>query len=143
MTKEEYKGYQERVSKFFEREGINNLSLAGGVEESFFSSRSCDCCGSLLGGDRWPVSGWNAHSKEIYCYDICPDCRYYAEYGQLDDMQMLEMEEQEAARLEGEIEHLRNKAFKEGSTIEIESRIDDLCCEHLAIFEKQAKREEG
>jgi len=45
MTKKEYKEYQERVSAFFEREGINNLSLEEG-EEAYFSGRPCECCGS-------------------------------------------------------------------------------------------------
>jgi hypothetical protein len=108
MNREEYKDYEKRVNKFFEREGINNLSIAVSEDsedsicpgcnnerdfESHFSHINCECCSRSLGGDRYHCTGYNPETKDIYCYDICIDCYYYAEYGQLDDMTMLEIEE--------------------------------------------------
>lgn len=107
MNKREYKEYCERVDNFFKREGLNNLSLAVSEEsdnicpgcneersfEPSFSWHSCDSCGSNLGGDRYHCTGYNEKEEEIYCYDVCPDCYYFAEYGCLDDMSMIEIEE--------------------------------------------------
>lgn len=105
MDKQEYKDYQESVSDFSEREGITNLTsehseerdhcLICGEElgiDPFFSWRSCECCGSHLGGNREHASGYNPKTKEGQCYDVCEDCLYYAEYGQLGDMTMLDIE---------------------------------------------------
>ena len=104
MNKKEYVLYEEAVNSFFRMEGINSLSTTSEEEpvclgckeeqssEPFFSWSSCDCCGSTLGGNRYHVSGYNQEFKQIFCYDVCPDCYYYAEYGQLDDMTMMEVE---------------------------------------------------
>ena len=109
MNEAEYAEYEKTVGKFFEREGINNLT-SGVIEceecghnypdndyapcdcgidydsasESYFTWRSCDCCGRL-GGDKETATGYNPTTKEIYTYEICLDCVYYAEYGQLCD----------------------------------------------------------
>ena len=99
MNKKEYKEYQERVNKFFKREGINNLSLEDG-EESFFTSQPCECCNRELGGDRYHCSGYNPQTEDTTCYDVCWDCLYYAEYGHLDDMQMLDIERETVYRIE-------------------------------------------
>jgi len=48
-----------------------------------------------LSGDRYHCSGYCPESKEVYFYDVCCDCLYYAEYGQLDDVTMMDMEEEE------------------------------------------------
>jgi hypothetical protein len=93
MNKQEYAEYEKAVKDFFEVEGLANLSrIQGEDEESFFSWNSCDCCGTTLGGDRIDANGYNPMTNEIQEYTICTDCEYYAEYGQLDDMTMLDLE---------------------------------------------------
>ncbi len=57
-----------------------------------FSHLPCDVCDRHLGGDRHPYALHN-RGADLVAVDICSDCRYYAEYGQLDDMTMLEIEE--------------------------------------------------
>ena len=91
MTKDEYANYEQNVAAFFTNEGINGLTTDD--EESYFSWAPCECCGSTLGGDRYRASGFNPKDREVYKYEICTDCMYYAEYGQLDDMTMLGLEE--------------------------------------------------
>jgi hypothetical protein len=91
MTFIEYKDYERRVARFFKAEGINNLSDKGVETESYFSHSPCECCKRPLGGDRFDMTGYNPSDGEIYEYEICPDCRYYATYGKLDDMTMMEM----------------------------------------------------
>jgi hypothetical protein len=138
MTRKEYNEYVDTVEKFFDREGINNLSQVDSEEESYFSWSSCDCCNSGLGGDRYHSNGfrptplsevsfkrvlsllwsvicllWSVtiqpksfdsslrrikHNEisigDILEYEICSDCLYYAEYGCLDDMTMMDIEEE-------------------------------------------------
>lgn len=109
-TKDDYSAYERAVAAFFKRERIDNLSpeygdncehecrICGettGINEGSFCWRPCDCCGRALGGDRYHANGYSAHYGEAYCYSVCGDCIYYAEYGQLDDMTMLEIEEPE------------------------------------------------
>lgn len=94
MTKQEYADYQAAVADFMEREGLANLSSKTG--ETFFSWRPCQCCGTTLGGDREECNGYNPTTQEVQEYDcVCTDCIYYSEYGQLDDMTMLEIERSE------------------------------------------------
>lgn len=57
-----------------------------------FSWGSCDACGSRLGGDRYQAHGFTKDGGLVHL-SICVDCQYYLEYGQLDDMSMLEIEE--------------------------------------------------
>jgi hypothetical protein len=118
MNRAEYAAYESAVKKFFESEGITNLSGGhlkhddddcGGewndkgkcvicgtdreaYNEHFFSWRPCECCKRQLGGDREHATGYNPTTKEIQEYSVCQDCLYYAEYGQLDDTTMLEVE---------------------------------------------------
>lgn len=97
-TKEKYENYQKKVADFFEREGINNLSTKSEDEdghEPYFSWRSCECCQTTLGGDRYDCTGYHPKQKEIYEYSVCSDCLYYAEYGQLDDQSMIDIEDSE------------------------------------------------
>lgn len=109
MDKKTYNEYKIAVELFFLNEGIEHLSIACSEEEPncpccgdeysgepFFSWSNCDCCGSPLGGNRYHVTGFNKEHDQIICYDVCQDCLYYTEYGQLDDMSMLEIEENEA-----------------------------------------------
>ena len=116
MTKKEYAEYQAAVAAFFEKEGIENLS-SGHIrcpdcqedfsddgpcpdcgksvedfpDEPFFSWRPCECCGRPLDGDRYHATGYNRTEDAIQEYDVCTDCIYYAEYGQLDDTTMEEI----------------------------------------------------
>ena len=119
MNAKEYKEYQQDVDAFFKREGIQNLSTkydeeTGENEESFFSWYPCECCGSTLGGDREHCDGWNPTLKEVQEYTVCVDCVYYAEYGQLGDMAMLEIEHNErlAARKAAD-KLMRSKELKD------------------------------
>ena len=94
MNKQQYADYQAAVAEFMESEGLQNLSIVEGFEEPYFSWSPCDCCGSPLGGDRYDCNGYNSDTKEVQeGYSVCVDCVYYAEYGQLDDMTMLEIGE--------------------------------------------------
>lgn len=92
MDKQEYRDYEARVKTFFQKEGIANLSAIPN-NEPYFSHQPCECCKRNLGGDRIDANGYNPKTKEIYNYSICLDCEYYAEYGQLDDMTMLDIED--------------------------------------------------
>ena len=91
-TKKDYEEYKQRVAAFMQRENINCLSF-NSDREPYFSWRPCECCGDTLGGNRYDVAGYNNADKEIYLYAVCPDCLCYTEYGQLDDMTMMDMEE--------------------------------------------------
>lgn len=99
MNKQEYQEYEQSVADFFEREGLSNLSADSNVYEEgciepHFSWSRCDCCNRPLGGDRTDCNGYNPTTKEVQDgYSICCDCYYYAEYGRLDDMTMLEIED--------------------------------------------------
>ncbi len=98
MTKQEYSDYEQAAAAFFAQEGIQNLSTVAdedGDTEPSFSWRSCDCCGSGLWGDRYDANGWNPTEKQVQEYSVCQDCIYYAEYGQLDDMTMLDVRRSE------------------------------------------------
>lgn len=104
MNKKEYEEYKQDVADFLEREGLNCLSYDSdeyeeGCVEPHFSWSSCDCCGDSLGGNRTDCSGYNPTTKEVQKgYSVCDDCIYYLEYGRLDDLTMLEIEESEKAQ---------------------------------------------
>lgn len=81
---------KERAEGFFKKEGIHNLSTVEGecnqcgdpnTEETFFSSSRCECCGGLP-GDRYHATAWHEESKQVFCYEVCPECIYYAAYGE-------------------------------------------------------------
>ena len=94
-TKAEYEKYEKSVEGFFKREGISNLSQIqdkDGYCEPDFSGIPCECCGRTEGGDRYDCNSYNPKTKEVQEYSVCTDCVYYAEYGQLDDMTMSEVE---------------------------------------------------
>ena len=61
-------------------------------EEPHFSWNSCDCCGGTLGGNREVAHGIDEDGN-LHHFHICEDCVYYLEYGHLDDMTMLRIEE--------------------------------------------------
>ncbi len=56
-----------------------------------FSRSECEACGSTLGGARYAAHGRN-EASEIIHFDVCADCLYFLNYGQLDDTTMMEME---------------------------------------------------
>lgn len=106
MTPEEYKDYQASVDR--ELKGLTAISSGycpgcSDCEESVqeyagekfieasFSSRSCEVCNSHLGGDRSPVHACDSNG-DILHFEACQDCVYFLEYGQLDDMSMMEIE---------------------------------------------------
>lgn len=116
MTRKEYAAYQRAVCNFFKAEDIKHLSTAhykcpecdatfdcgtcpqckkdsGEFPiEPYPSKRRCDCCGDTMYGDRMDANSYCESTREIKEYCICPDCEYYAEYGRLGDMVMLEIE---------------------------------------------------
>ena len=94
-NQKDYIEYKERVEAFFKREGLSNLSTQYTNEDedvdSYFSHWDCNCCSRPLGGDRWDCNGYNPTTKQVQSdYSICMDCIYYVEYGQLDDMTMMD-----------------------------------------------------
>jgi len=93
MTKKEYEIYEQRFQDFMERMDLNNLSTKSdenGNCEPYFTWRRCDVCGGLA-GDRYDCNGYSPTNGIIEDIQACPDCVYYAEYGQLDDMTMMDM----------------------------------------------------
>lgn len=96
MNKRQYDAYVDRFIEFLDNEDIDCL-----VEQDIdswigFSAEPCDCCGTHLAGKRYICNGYNPTINQIqYDYRICPDCLYFAEYGQLDDMAMMEIENSE------------------------------------------------
>ena len=92
-TKKDYQEFERRFKHFMKIEGLSNLSSQEEQPETYFSKRPCDCCDRPLGGDRIDCNGYSPTDKRIYSdYSVCVDCYYYAEYGTLDDMTMLEIE---------------------------------------------------
>lgn len=91
-TKQEYENYQATVARFFEATGLHNLTAIENAEPCF-STTPCECCRRQLGGDRIAANGYNSSSKEVLDFNVCTDCLYYAEYGQLDDQTMLDIGE--------------------------------------------------
>lgn len=65
------------------------------MDEPYFAWWPCECCSRSLGGNRYHATGYNRDADTIQEYQICTDCMYYAEYGQLDDMAMMEIKESE------------------------------------------------
>ena len=89
MNKEGYAEYEKTVKEFFSH-GLTNL-LQIDDSEPYFSWHHCECCGRPEGGNRYDCDGYNEIMKEVEKYAVCEDCLYYAEYGQLDDMTMIEI----------------------------------------------------
>jgi len=48
----DYQEYQAAVQAFWTREGLKHLGSRGSDSEPYFSWHPCECCGSLLGGNR-------------------------------------------------------------------------------------------
>lgn len=116
-TKEKYETYQETVEHYLKGlEAISTGPCPGceecGIpedaeeysEEPWFSWHPCEICGSTLGGNRESWHAWipatnipgdvHEHGKIVHG-TCCEDCVYYLNYGCLDDMSMMEIEESE------------------------------------------------
>ena len=120
-TKEDYAEYEKRVAEFYDRENLVMLNngpvycFCGSkidfdndpwkcpecetdyetISEPSFSWRNCECCDRPLGGDRYIATGIieDTDGEGLFEYSICSDCMYYIEYGRLDDMTMMEIED--------------------------------------------------
>jgi len=95
MTKQKYQDYCKKVERFFKDNDLNNLTRKHDEEteesaEEYFSWQSCDCCGTTLGGNRIEADGYS-EKNGIMEFEICTDCEYFAEYGRLDDMTMMDI----------------------------------------------------
>jgi hypothetical protein len=103
MTYAEYVHYCESFNAFMEKEGMCNLSTSpykcpechkdsGQFSpEPDHTCRPCNCCDRST-GELWNANGWSGRDQEIKEFRICRDCEYFAEYGRLDDMTMMEVE---------------------------------------------------
>jgi hypothetical protein len=92
MTKQEYDGYVSRVEKFMRDRNLFHLSGDG---EEYFSWRPCPVCKCTDGGTREDCTSFDHVTKEVVeIGGVCQDCVYFAAYGQLDDMTMLSIEEE-------------------------------------------------
>jgi hypothetical protein len=102
MTSKEYDDYVWRFNDFMEKEGLDNLSPETDEEseewiESCFSHYPCECCRRCWAGSRVQCNGYNLTTKEVQGgYQICHDCVYFATYGNLDDMTIMEVEKDRA-----------------------------------------------
>ncbi len=98
VDQEDYNHYVERVNAFLERERITKLSPdmdeeTGEWKEHEFTWTPCECCGRKLGGARVEASDYSQERGEIVGpFEVCYDCIHYLEYGQLDDLTMLDIE---------------------------------------------------
>jgi len=63
------------------REGLENGDIC---DEGGFSSSSCECCGSRLGGNRYAAHGWiEIDGKAELCHlDVCTDCLIFIANGE-------------------------------------------------------------
>ncbi len=96
MNKQEYKLYEESIERFNKAEKLKMLSMKkdkNGECEEGFSWYWCDMCSRNLGGNRTVHLGLTKND-DIIEYELCDDCLYYNEYGQLNDMTMMDMEEE-------------------------------------------------
>lgn len=94
MTKAEYDDYTARIAQFYERENIQSLHAGEIVND--FTARRCEVCGGHPAGARYAITGLHKPNGGTFSeYEGCTDCLYYAEYGQLDDMTMIEVAQDE------------------------------------------------
>jgi hypothetical protein len=95
MTKQEYAEYERRVAEFSRLNDIKIVSQKYDGEypvKNEFDYRKCECCGrDENAGERFTMVAIS-NTNVTYEFEFCVDCMYYAEYGQLDDMTMLDME---------------------------------------------------
>jgi hypothetical protein len=89
-TKEKYKAYQDRVDEFFRLEDLKLLVEKDLEADAAFSWEPCECCKRPQGGLRHTMIGVT-NTNTRFEYQVCPDCLYYNEYGELDDTSMMEV----------------------------------------------------
>ena len=90
MTEKEYKEYEQRVESYYKD---NEFDVSSPMDdESFFSHRPCECCKRPEAGQRYNVCFGTVGKQETVIASLCPDCLYYSQYGQLDDVTMGEVE---------------------------------------------------
>lgn len=99
MTKQEYAEYEDTLqtwwqdySKGYGQGRLEDCIACPEDDDPHFSWSECDICLRPLGGDRYPAHTIDKNGDVIH-WSICPDCLYYLEYGRLDDITMLDMEE--------------------------------------------------
>lgn len=92
MNAQQYIAYQTAVSNFLTRNNVKRGCCGPKPgREPFFSWRSCDCCGSALGGNREHVL-FATQLNGLFNANVCSNCVYYLAYDRLDDTTMLEIE---------------------------------------------------
>lgn len=82
MTKAEYAEYEERFAAGLKYHGANRISTG---DSAGFSASRCDLCNRHYAGDRFEAEAGP------FDLEVCTDCAYYAEYGQLDDLTMISL----------------------------------------------------
>ena len=94
QTKSDYEEYTRRVDEFLTINKVRAgcFSRANEESEPHFSWTPCDCCQRKLGGNRETYAFVCEGFKPDFQSDICSDCVYYLEYGELDDTTMMEIE---------------------------------------------------
>lgn len=95
-TQGDYEEFRFRFQEFMSREGIRSFSdltdEAGNTVRDEFSKSPCECCRRPLAGERTNVGAWQSETRQILTFWVCQDCEYFAEYGQLDDTTMMDIE---------------------------------------------------
>lgn len=89
MAREAGDGY------FANTSDANNPEVTQCIDE--FGVHSCELCGSPKAGTRRCVVRIHPLEENLY-YSVCVDCEHVVEYGQLDDMSMLEIEDDQDRR---------------------------------------------
>lgn len=100
MTRTEYAEFQARHLGFKNSYKVQQMSGSG---ETVYEFRTCPCC--LGAADRFELTtgvklyrGDGARRKRpdvVAMGLVCEECLYYEQYGQLDDMTMLDIAEDE------------------------------------------------
>ena len=103
MNKEEYAEYEANFADFIEKNNAVFLAEVASSEcpvcceqlnpDPSFGKAPCEICGTHLHGNRFHFVFTDTSNNEQYCVEICQDCQHYNEYGQLDDLTMLKVEE--------------------------------------------------
>lgn len=91
MTKQEYQNYVSRVENFFQRNSLNNLTSTSA--SPYFTWSACPVCGNRDGHNAEDANGFSTTEDIMEFEDVCQNCLYFASYGQLDDMTMMDLED--------------------------------------------------
>lgn len=93
QTTEDYNKFRRNFALFVSAFRLSHISTGS---ENTFSWDSCDCCQDDGGGARYELHAHQDGNSEIVTFSVCPDCLYYANYGRLDDVTMLRIEDNRA-----------------------------------------------